>query len=189
MTYVSDTMTLFPIIMLSLVCACVCCPLGSYGRVHSQCRQCPAHTNTTTELAQNIHDCRCNQGFLCMYYKQIHATVTLNTSLAAFENNTGQVRNTFISGMAAAAGVPPSQVHIHFVVIRLNHRRLLSRTSMTGQIIQVSVRVSGSQSLQPVGQYLKGLHLDHSWRLERRLFVLAIPEKPLADLMAVEQTT
>lgn len=124
-----------------------------------------------------------------MYYKQLHATVTLNTTLAAFENNTGQVRHTFISGMAAAAGVPPSQVHIHFVVIRLDHRRLLAHQPGYGQNIQVSVSVTGSQELTQVPQYLVGLHLAHSWELQRRLLVLSIaPSESLAALVAVEQT-
>jgi len=127
-----------------------------------------------------------------MYFKQVHATVTLNTTLSAFENNTGEVRSNFISGMAAAAGVVPAQVHIHFAVIRLDHRRLLSLPpKYPTQTIQVSVSVTGTQSLKQVPQYLSGLHLSHSWELQRRLLVMAIPsqQQTLAALVSMEQTT
>ena len=139
-----------------------------------------------------VHDCRCEPSFVCMYYKQVHATVTLNTTLSAFENNTGEVRSNFISGMAAAAGVVPAQVHIHFAVIRLDHRRLLFMLHKSlSQTIQVSVSVTGSQSLKQVPQYLAGLHLSHSWELQRKLLVMAIPsqQQALAALVSVEQTT
>jgi hypothetical protein len=127
---------------------------------------------------------------MCIYYKQLHATVTLNTTLASFENRTGTVRSTFISGMAAAAGVAPDQVHIHFAVIRLNQRRHLVTPSYLnngdgrGQIIQVSVTVTGSESLQRVPQCLEGMHLSHSWEIQRRLLVLTAPSNkpsPLAN--------
>lgn len=187
----------------------VACPVGSYGLPPLNCKPCPKHTTTSSssDMAVTVHDCRCEPGFLCMYYKQVHATVTLNTTLSAFENNTGEVRTTFIAGMAAAAGVEPAQVHIHFVTIRLNHRRRLmlfhppesvpptqasSLGVILGQTIQVSVSVTGSNLLSQVPRYLAGLHLAHSWELQRRLLVLEIPAQQhplLAALVAVEQNT
>jgi hypothetical protein len=174
----------------SLIPAADACPVGSYGLPQVNCKQCPKHT-TTSDMAVTIHDCRCEPGYLCMYYKQVHATVTLNTTLSEFENNSGDVRTTFISGMAAAAGVEPAQVHIHFVSIRLDHRRLLL-SHQPQQAIQVSVSVTGSYLLSQVPRHLAGLHLSHSWQIQRRLLVLEIPvlQHPLlAALVAVEQNT
>lgn len=152
------------------------CPQGYYGPF---CQACPLHTTTTSELSSissTIHDCKCQAGFLCIYYKQLHATVTLNTTLSAFENNTGSVRTAFVSGVAAAAGVAPDQVHIHFTVIHLDHRRrfVLPHPDET---IQVSVSVLGACSLQRVPQCLEGLHISHSWEIRRRLYVLKVPTK------------
>ncbi len=173
-------------LLLCLIERSLSCPVGTYGV--EACEPCPAHTTTTSAISLTIHDCRCQPGYLCMYYKKVHATVTLNTTLSDFENNTGEVRSSFIAGIAAAGGVEPAQVHIHFVVIRLNHRRRILSWHHT---IQVSVSVAGTSTLKRVPEYLSGLHLAHTWELRRHLSVLAIPahQNTLAALVAAEQNT
>lgn len=132
-----------------------------------------------------------------MYYHQVHATVTLNTTLHDFENDSQGVRSSLVSGVANAAGVVPAQVHIHYVVIRLNHRRRRRRRLLSYSAqIQVSLVVSGagSQSLFGLRRHLSSLQTARDmWEVVRRLLVVPIPpgHVPLSDrlLMAVEQNT
>lgn len=138
---------------------------------------------------------------MCMYYHQVHATVTLNTTLHDFENDHGGVRTALVTGVASAAGVVPAQVHIHYVVIRLDHRRrrrLLSPSLAAslwrhGQL-QVSLVVSGTstRSLSGLRRHLSPLQTPYdSWEVRRRVLVLAIPPgAPLqGDGVAAEQNT
>jgi hypothetical protein len=163
------------------------CPDGQYPDEKGTCTACPAHT--TAAAATCAHDCRCEPGFLCMYYRQVHATVTLNTTLHDFENDHNGVRSSLVSGVAAAAGVVPEQVHIHYVVIRLAHRR----RRLLGASIQVSLVVSGTsgQAISGLRRHLSGLqtHGD-SWEVRKRVSVLAIPGGRQRELaVAVEQNT
>ena len=122
-----------------------------------------------------------------MYYRQVHATVTLNTTLHEFESDSSGVRTAFVSGVAAAAGVAPEQVHVHYLVIRLSHRRrLLHGSRAKRETIQVSVVVSGtsSGSLEGLHRHLSRLSMGDSWEVRRRVLVLAIPA---SVAVAVEQ--
>ena len=122
-----------------------------------------------------------------MYYHQVHATVTLNTTLHAFESDTSGVRTAFVSGVAAAAGVAPAQVHVHFLVVRLGHRRrLLHGVRIKRETIQVNVIVSGTSpdSLEMLHRHLSRLSMGDSWEVRRRVLVLAIPA---SVTVAVEQ--
>ena len=160
------------------------CPAGQYPSEQLTppviCHACPEHTTTFGDpgTASSVHDCKCQAGFLCMYYRQVHATVTLNTTLSDFESDHRGVRSSFLSGVAAAAGVSSEKVHVHFVVIRLNHRRRL-RTLGLLDCIQVSIVVSGTStedSLQNLHQHLSSMHMTaNSWEVRRRVLVLAVP--------------
>lgn len=161
-----------------------CCPVGQYPSetTHPVCMQCPAHTTTLggPDTAVTIHDCKCEAGFLCMYYKQVHATVTLNTTLSDFENNHHGVRSLFLSGVAAAAGVSQEQIRVHFVVIRLNHRRRRRLQELPNDTIQVRVvvssGVSSEDSISKLHRHLSGMQMTaDSWVVRRRVLVLAIP--------------
>lgn len=114
-----------------------------------------------------------------MYYKQVHATVTLNSTLSDFENDHAGVRTNFLSGVAAAAGVQAAQVHIHFVVIHLNHRRRRHLLSHAGTGVRVGLMVSGAstdEALARLRSHLTRMSLHpQSWEVERRILVLAIP--------------
>ena len=159
----------------------------------SACTACPTHTHATAP--QSAHDCRCEPGFLCMYYHQVHATVTLNSTLGDFQGDVNGVRTSLVSGVAAAAGVVPSQVHIHYVVIRLNHRRR-SLLHYHGQL-QVSLVISGTsgEGTQGLRRHLSSLQTrSDKWEVQKRILVLAIPQRQkdlLAStvMVAVEQNT
>ena len=165
-------------IMVQIVCGC---PAGQYPAdppAHT-CQTCPPHT-TIAAPAESAHDCKCDAGFLCMYYRRVHATVALNTTMSDFESDRGGVRSSFVSGLAAAAGVQAEQVRIHFVVIRLNHRRRHRMLlSAVGGGVSVGVMISGARSDEAVlclRDHLARMHIPHeSWEVQRRVLVLAIP--------------
>lgn len=166
--------------------SCLSCPVGQYpsdrpGLFHV-CVSCPSHTTTssTPDVAVSAHDCKCEAGFLCMYYRQVKATVTLNTTIEDFESDSHGVRSTFLSGVASAAGVSNEQVKVHFVVIRLNHRRRLYAYSTEHEVVRISVTVSGTntESLTKLHSHLSSFHMaSDSWEVSRRVLVLAIPTK------------
>jgi hypothetical protein len=157
------------------------CPVGQYpadfpGPPLSTCLHCPVHTSTAAQadVAVSAHDCRCDPGYVCVYYREVHATVSLNSTLSDFENDTHNVRSSFLSGVASAAGVTSAQVRVHFVVIRLNHRRRLH--SSASDTIRVSVIVSGTtstDSLLKLHSHLSSLQLiTDSWVIRRHVLVL-----------------
>lgn len=148
------------------------------------CQHCPSHTRTILppESVHSAHDCKCNPGFLCMYYKQVHATVTLNTTLAAFEGDEHGVRSDFVSGVAQAAGVGTEKVHLlHFVVIRLDHRRRMRRRLLGVNVGGLRVTVLVNEATSETSVYDLQQHLDVSHHsvdslfVERRVLVLEIP--------------
>jgi hypothetical protein len=176
-----------------LLCVCVFnnsvlgCPVGQYPSsdvVPHTCLHCPAHTRTSDspDSALSVHDCKCVAGFLCLYYKQVHATVTLNTTLADFEENAASgARSAFVSGVASAAGVGVEQVHIHFVVIRLHQRRrrlLHSYGPHSGASLLISVVIPGVEtgSLASLRKHVDTLRIgETSWLVQRRILVLPVP--------------
>lgn len=167
------------------------CVTGQYSEGGGVCLDCPPHTFTEQAAGGlSVHDCRCQRGYLCMYYRQVHATVTINSTLRDFEADRGGVRSAFLSGVAMAAGVSQEQVHIHFVTIRLSHRRRLTGLS---ESIQVSVVVSGTStaSLAALHRHLSSLNLEGSWKVHRRLMVLAIPvhQMNIQAQVSMEQNT
>ena len=180
----------FCLLIYSLAAVSCSCPSGQYEE-GGACMQCPEHTVTATEgHATSLHDCRCMPGFICMYYRQVHATVTLlNTTMHDFEQDHDGVRSNLLSGIAAAARVSTAQVHVHFVVVRLNHRRR-ALLSIVGHGIQVSLLVSGTsvETLSALRRHLSGLQTrGDSWEVLKRVLVLAIPAHQKELAVAVEQ--
>lgn len=151
------------------------------------CQHCPPHTRTilvaTAVGALSAHDCKCDPGFLCMYYKQVRATVTLNTTLTAFEHDEHGVRSGFVSDVARAAGVGMEKVHLlHFVVIRLDHRRRARRRVLWMDergMLSVTLMVNEATSDTSVLNLQRHLGVNRgqleSWHVERRVLVLEIP--------------
>jgi hypothetical protein len=107
--------------------------------------------------------CRCKAGFVCFYTKQIQAVVTLNSTEAAFNLNTDNVRGNFLAAIAAAAGVDISKVTIVSVTKHAGSRRLLGYH----EGIEVVAVVEGAHTLSNIETHVRqrGLHLhSHSWR-------------------------
>lgn len=160
-----------PVCRLLLACTicaglCVACPPSTYG---VYCTPCPYHTSCDPSGA-TAHDCKCNAGFVCMYFKQVRAVVTLNTTLAAFQNDTDGVRSAFVNGMAAAGGVFPEQVAIHKVQALPPRRRMLPVTPE----IRVSVSLDGAGSLAHLTQFLPGLHVENEWSVQAQVRALKV---------------
>ena len=146
-----------------------CCPENTYPK-NAQCVSCPPHTESL-ENSASAHDCRCMPGFMCMYYKQIRATVLINSTVTEFQTNANNVRSAFLAGMAAAAGVEPDRVTIRGVYGR--SRRILGGS---GRGVDVHVDVVGAVALRDVGLHLTGMHLRDSWEVVPCVTVLSIPK-------------
>jgi hypothetical protein len=109
----------------------------------------------TTSLFNNtasLLGCRCIQGFVCAYSKQINITVRIpNMTLALFS---ASYRDAFISNIALAAGVPVAQVSI--VASMPMQRRL-------HQPLVVLFRVQGSEGLLQNCALHKEVPYEMSW--------------------------
>ena len=105
--------------------ACAPCPADRYCLSPTQQASCPANTRATPGASSQL-GCRCAAGFSCSYTKRISATVRLNATAANFNADVGGIRTAFINAVAAAAGVPASQITIGSVSDRTGSRRLLS---------------------------------------------------------------
>jgi len=103
---------------------CPACAVNSYCLSALSQAPCPANTVSDAGAVSQLQ-CACVSGYSCTYTKRIAATVTLNnTSLAAFEADTGGVRTNFIATIAAAAGVKPAQVTIVNAQTHISGRRM-----------------------------------------------------------------
>lgn len=161
--------SVWPLMLLACMChtgVCSGCPPSTYGLA---CTPCPYHTSCDPS-GSTAHDCKCNAGFVCMYFKQVRAVVTLNTTLAAFRNNTDGVRTAFVNGIAAAGRVFPEQVSIHKVQALLTHRRILPTTPE----IRVSVSLDGAGGLLHLTQFLLGLHVENEWTVQAQVRALKV---------------
>jgi hypothetical protein len=105
--------------------SCALCPADKYCLSPTQQAQCPVNTRSTSGASSQL-GCRCAAGFSCSYTKRISATVRLNATAANFNADVGGIRTAFINAVAAAAGVPASQITIGSVLDRTGARRLLS---------------------------------------------------------------
>lgn len=160
-------MSLVWLLFVWLVCAhmAASCPPSTYG---SQCTPCPPHTSCDNG-GSTAHDCRCHAGFVCMYFRQVHAVVTLKTTLAAFQNNTDGVRSAFVNGIAAAGRIFPEQVSIH-AVQPLRARRALPETPE----IRVSVFLDGADGLAPLVDFLPAFHVENEWSVQAQVRALKV---------------
>lgn len=166
---------------LSLWPSARACEVGTYLQ-GAACVACPAHTNTSVLVpATSLHHCHCDPGFVCTFTRRVHATVTLNATLQEFQSNTNGVRSNFISGIASAAGVGPEKVTIHYVVIRLDHRRRRRRALLAVQARQsiiVNLTVQDAKALRDVERHLVGMHLRHTFRVSEDIRVVPAAQEP-----------
>ena len=150
------------------------CGPDEYG---AACRACPPHT-TCPVGSQTAHDCRCVEGFVCMYFKQVHAVVTLNTTLEAFNSDAEGVRSRFVAGIAAAGGVTAAQVTIGSVRSGSLRRSLGAGLRPS---VQVSVLLNGAGNLTSVPEHLGELHLYDAWDVTPQVRVYALARQGSPD--------
>ena len=102
------------------------CPPGTYMPYGggSLCDPCPADFYCPSSLVQILcpvqtfsypgstgsDQCRCKVGFVCTYVRQVHVIISLNVTAHDFNDNVGNVRTNLVSALAAASGVPETQV-------------------------------------------------------------------------------
>jgi len=105
---------------------CPTCPAISYCTSPLIKLTCPVNTisaqGSTSQLA-----CRCDAGYFCTYVKKVLIVVTLNSTVAAFNSDTGGVRTQLIAAIAKAAGVTIDKITIGSVQVHASTgaRRLL----------------------------------------------------------------
>ena len=159
------------------VTACPQCAAGSYCMTPSTIAACPVNTLSAAGAKTQL-DCQCLPGFSCTFTKKISTVVTLaNVTLEDFNNDVGGVRTAFIASMAAAAGVPVSQVSIVNVVSTGGGRRLLGVKARLGGVEVHSV-VRGAMSVRSLRGHLRGhvivgeaatpRHAVVSWKTPRK---------------------
>jgi hypothetical protein len=153
-----------------LVPSCFSCPANFYP-VLAVCHACPYHTESH-ENSTSAHDCRCVPGFICIYYKQVRATLLVNSTLREFQANANNVRSTLISGIANAAGVDTGHVTITGVMTRT--RRVLG-PDRAGSLLQVQISVVGARRVGDLAGHLDGVVVRDSWDVVPQVMVLSIP--------------
>jgi len=155
---------------------CPLCDANFYCRTSTTKDVCPLHTTSSAGSYSRVN-CICDPGYQCTYYKEIQAIVTLNATLWEFQNDINGVRTAFISAMAAAAGVQPSQVTINDVLTQSGRRRLLSDRK-EGGMIDVHASVTGSVQLRDLDKHLdrhiEKLHVSHTWKQAPQVRAVAL---------------
>lgn len=116
--------------------------------------------NTFSEAGQKSElGCRCMPGFFCTYTEHITATISVKGSMAAFQNNTGGVRDQFIAAIAQAAGnIPIANVVITGVSPRVGNRRLLSSGGDDDEYFTVHAVIRNGKQLRDLHKHMR-LHV------------------------------
>jgi len=155
---------------------CPLCDANFYCRTSTTKDVCPLHTTSSAGSYSRVN-CICDIGFQCTYYREIQAIVTLNATLWEFQNDYNGVRTAFISAMAAAAGVQPSQVTINDVFAKTVRRRLLADQKEGGKI-DVHASIIGSVQLRDLDKHLdrhiEKLHVAHTWKQAPQVRAVAL---------------
>ena len=165
----------FPFFWLSAIAImagiCLSCPANTYP-VRAACHDCPYHTESH-ENSTSAHDCRCMPGFICIYYRQVRATLLVNSTLEQFQSNANNIRSSLISGIASAAGVDRDRVTITGVISR--SRRVLGPDA-SPPLLRVQVSVMGGRLVSGLAGHLEGVVLQDSWDVLQQVMVLSIPQ-------------
>ncbi len=156
---------------------CPPCPQNSYCPTATVVNPCPANT-ASAEGSGTLLRCLCVGGFTCAYTKRIVATITLgNTTVTAFNANTGGVRAAFLRAVALAVGVPEARVAIQNVVASARQGRLLLLHHLEEATeIEVTAFVHGAERLHELAAHLARhghahRHRGHAWREAHTLAV------------------
>ena len=147
-----------------LTSECSSCSAGSYCPTVTSIAPCPAHTNSTFGANSQL-GCRCLSGYLCSYNKQVDSLITLyGVSYSDFINDVGGVRTEFIASIAAAGGVPPTNVIINGV--RVPTRR-------SDNTVTVRVQIVDSQHLR--GLRMLNSHVHYQTKMHQVIAKAIVP--------------
>ena len=117
---------------------CPLCQAGFYCPNPLQQLPCPNNT-WAPQGSQDLSNCACAPGYRCIITKVVHAEVVLNMLQSQFNGNTEQL---YKAAVAAAAGVPVSQVSIQgvfSVTTPPSGRRLLAQRKRRWSDVAVEV--------------------------------------------------
>ena len=121
---------------------CPACPSNAYCASGVALSSCPAHTISQPGASSPL-TCTCLQGYSCAYTKRITAMVVVsNSTVAGFNSDVGKIKTNLIASIAAAAGVPISQVTI--VTVTTHSRRSIGGLRVRVQIDGVAPSVTAS---------------------------------------------
>ena len=149
------------------------CPLGTYspsaGRT-GMCQQpcgtnrycpdpaveyeCPAHTSSPQGSTSQL-ECACDQGYQCVYRKQVNLNILLPMTLGAWNSNAA-LKEALVAAVAASGGVGVGSVVIESVtpVVSGGGRRMLSlMRTLTGTELRITVR--GAERLKGLEDRLR----------------------------------
>jgi hypothetical protein len=143
------------------------CDANYYCRVPTLKEACPVHTWSSVGAFSQFQ-CRCDEGYVCSYTKQIQTTVLLNCSLYDFNNDVNHVKTDFLASLAAAAGVPVSNVVINGVTGNVGLPGGNRRNQNVVSTVEVRATVMGAVSLVGLEHQMQRrsahLHLhSNSW--------------------------
>jgi len=124
---------------------CPACPSNAYCASGVALSSCPAHTISQPGASSPL-TCTCLQGYSCAYTKRITAMVVVsNSTVAGFNSDVGKIKTNLIASIAAAAGVPISQVTI--ITVTTHSRRSIiggANAAVGGQQeLRVRVQIDG----------------------------------------------
>jgi hypothetical protein len=157
---------------------CDLCEANQYCTSPTSKRQCPLNT-WSNPGAYSQFNCRCDAGFVCSYFKKIDAVINLNVSLYDFQNNVGNIQTDFISALANAGGVLPSNVIINGVSLTKNRRGMTEG-------IEIHSTVVGTVHMQGLEKVLEKLGHQHAkarWSEHARLQAKKDRDKSFASKM------
>jgi hypothetical protein len=135
---------------------------------------------------------------VCSYYKKVDLVISLNTSLADFNNNVNNIKDQFIQALANAGGVTVSNVVVNGVTRGANHNRRAKPSedkktkSAVGEVIDVHSTVIGTLHLENLDKALAALHLKATRKSVRQSSVTirvrrAPQEETPSELLQVQK--
>ena len=107
-------------------CSCISGFYGVSTNPFISCTQCPTHTTSTFGNTETVLTCRCLQGFYCSYTKRINVVLKIMNLTVPIDKDNIYL-NDFIYAIAAAAGVPFTNVNVIAIepIGNLSTRRLM----------------------------------------------------------------
>ena len=92
---------------------CPLCAAGHFCPNATAQIHCPDHTNSPAG-SKDLQACACNAGYRCRIVKVVHCYVVLPINLASW---TPGIQELYVSAIALAAGVDPSNVHVQTIQV------------------------------------------------------------------------